>query len=696
MDQKHFRRRSRVLLFLLLAVITTYTWVLFRLQVVNGGYYLEKSTRKIANPETVHAARGDILDRNGRVLVTNRATYQVTLDEKLMGDDQKRNATLLSLLDICREQGVSWTDTFPVSQSAPFSYTSESPFENVSVAEDGTETRSSTLLTKLLRSLKLKGLSETPTASELMEALRTYFGVDPSVSGRDARALVGVLYELTLRSRDVSRTSYIFTRDVDIDFITIVKEHKLTGVKVETVTVRQYNTKYAAHLLGQVGAIQNFDAYKDKGYSLSDTVGIGGAEAAFEDLLRGTSGVKDVELSQSGRVVSESWHVDEETGEVQAPQPGNNVMLTIDISLQEAVEEALARHIPGMTADSEKGACVVMDMTGGVLASATYPTYAPAEYRAQYNTLASDPAQPLFNRALQGLYAPGSTFKPLVAAAGLTEGVITTKEKIQDTGRYLHYDRIQDQPMCWIYRDSRQTHGYENVAEAIRDSCNIYFFETGLRLGIAQINDYADLFGLGKQTGLELYEETGQIAGPETSAKYKQTWYEGETMYAAIGQGSTQVTPLQLCNYVATLVNGGTNYTAHLLKTVKSNDFTQVLEEYEPQARNQVELEDAHLAAIKDGMRMAATTGTMGQHFSNSPVAVGAKTGSAQVTGQATANAVLIVFAPYENPEIAIATVVEKGGSGSRVAAIAADIVEYYFSARDAMDAPPAENTLIR
>ena len=616
MEPKRFRARARVLLFLLIGVLTAFVSILYQLQVVNGGLYLEQSTRQIINTETVQAARGDILDRYGRVLVTNRTTYQVTLDEKLMGGDQSRNAILLSLIEVCREQGITWTDTLPVSVTFPFSFTSDSPFENVSIDEDGTQTRSSTQLARLLASLKLKGLSDTPTAGELITAFRTYFKIDTTVSDGDARALIGILYELTLRSQDVARTTYVFTRDVDITFITVVKERKLTGVKVDTVTVRQYNTKYAAHLLGQVGAIQNWDNYKDLGYSLSDTVGISGAESAFEPVLRGTSGTKVVELSQSGRILNESWQVDEETGAVLAPQPGHNVMLTIDIGLQEFVEEALARHIPGMTEESEKGACVVMDMTGGVLASATYPSYDPSEYRSKYNELVNDPLQPLFNRALQGLYAPGSTFKPMVAAAGLTEGVITTKEKILDTGRYLHYDRIQDQPMCWIYRDTRGTHGYENVSEAIRDSCNIYFFETGLRLGIAQINDYAGIFGLGQKTGLELYEEAGQIAGPETSAKYNQTWYEGETMYAAIGQGSTQVTPIQLSNYVATLVNGGTNYQAHLLKTVKSNDFTQVLEEYEPQIMNQVQLEESYLTAIKQGMRMAATTGTMGQHFS--------------------------------------------------------------------------------
>lgn len=695
MDPKRFHTRSRVLIVLLLLILAVYTYLLFDLQVVNGSSYYAQSTYKIANTETVQAARGIIMDRYGRILVTNSITYQITLNEKLMGDDAGRNEILQKLVKVCREQDISWTDTFPVSETSPFTYTSDSPFENVSVKEDGTETRSSTQLAKLLSTLKIKGLSDQPTATELMKALRDYFKIDESMSDRDARAVIGIRYELLLRTKDISRSSYVFAKNVDIDFITVVKERRLTGVNVDTVTVRQYNTKAAAHILGQVGAIQNWDNYKDKGYSLSDTVGISGVESAFEELLRGTSGTKNVELSQSGKIVSESWQVDEDTGEVLSPKPGDNIMLTIDIGLQEFVEEALARHIPGMTDYSEKGACVIMDMTGGVLAAATYPTYDPSEYYTNYYELLNDPAQPLFNRALQGLYAPGSTFKPLVAAAGLTEEVITTKEKILDTGRYLHYSRIEDQPMCWIYRDGLGTHGYENVSEAVRDSCNIYFFETGLRLGISKIGEYADRFGLGKATGIELYEAVGQIAGPETSAKFNQTWYEGDTMYAAIGQGNTQVTPIQLCNYTATLVNGGKNYTAHLLKSVKSSDYTEVLSEYEPEIRSEIEISDTNLTAIKEGMRMAAANGSMGVQFANSPVTVGAKTGSAQVTGQATANATLIVFAPYEDPEIAIAIVVEKGGSGSRVSAIAADIVEYYFSNRDTMNSPTTENTLV-
>lgn len=250
--------------------------------------------------------------------------------------------------------------------------------------------------------------------------------------------------------------------------------------------------------------------------------------------------------------------------------------------------------------------------------------------------------------------------------------------------------------MCWYYRQYGRTHGWENVSEAIRDSCNIYFYETGLRLGIEKIDTYAALFGLGQKTGLELYEEAGEMAGPATSAKHGQTWYEGDTMYAAIGQGNTKVTPIQLANYVSTLVNGGSHYATHLLKTVKSSDFSQVVEEYRPEIRDEINLDPANLAAVKKGMGMVASEGSAAVYFKDLGVTVGAKTGTAQVSRNSEANAILVAFAPYENPEIALSIVVEKGGSGTLVAAIAAEILDYYFSAKGAMEAAPAENALAR
>ena len=699
MNDKQFLLRSRVVLALLGAILAGFLWVLFDLQVVNGSYFLEQSTRKIANTETVQASRGKILDCYGRELVTNRAAYQVTLDTSLMGDVQGRNRTVLALLEVCREQGVAWNDSLPITTEPPFAYTVENPFEVA--AEDGA--RSDTQLGRLVKSLKLttqkvNPLPQDPSPQELLTSLRTWFEVDETLGDAEGRALIGVLYELALRSRDLSRTSYVFAQDVDISFITVVKERKLAGVKIDTATIREYKTKYAAHLLGQVGAIyaEEWDNYKDKGYSMSDVVGKTGVEWAFEDILRGTPGVKDVEYSQSGRVVSESWHTDPETGELQLPSPGGNMMMTMDIKLQEVVEESLARHIPGMTAESQKGACVVVDMTGGVKALASYPTYDPAEYYSNYNALAEDPLQPLYNRALQGLYAPGSTFKMAVAIGGLEEGVITRTEKILDTGQYRHYEREADQPKCWYYRQYGRTHGYENVSEAIRDSCNVYFYETGLRLTIQKIDEYAALFGLGEKTGLELYEEAGEVAGPESSKRHNQTWYEGETMYAAIGQGNTQLTPIQLANYVATLVNGGNHYATHLLKTVKSSDFSQVVQEYQPELRDQIQLQEANVEAVKKGMGMVASEGSVARRFGTLPVKIGAKTGSAQVARDQEANAILVAFAPYDDPEIALCIVVERGGSGSAVADIAAEILEYYFSSKDALDAPAIENTLIR
>lgn len=696
---KKFILRTRGVLVVFAALLAFFAWVLYDLQVVHGSEYLAQSTRKIASIETVPAARGALLDRYGRVLADNRVTYRVTLDAKSMGDTQSRNSTILALIRACGEQGVTWNDSLPVTAAPPFHYTTAAPYEVVSVDDEGTETRQATRLALLCgKYRKLSSLVPDATARELVDALRSYFEVDESLSDADGRAVVGVLYELALRDKDVARSTYVFTSDVNINFITVVKERQLAGVKIEQATIRQYHTKYAAHILGQVGPIyaEEWDDYKDKGYSMNDTVGKFGVEQAFEALLRGTPGTRNVELSQSGKVVSESWVVDAGTGEEQVPQPGSNVMLTLDIKLQEVVEEALARHIPGMTAESEKGACVITDMSGGVLALASYPTYDPTTYYTNYNDLLADPLRPLVNRALQETYSPGSTIKMAIASGALQEGVITRTERILCTGRYRHYQRIQDQPQCWIYRQYGGTHGYETVSEAIRDSCNIFFYETGLRLGIDRLDQYCALFGLGETTGLELYEEKGEVAGPATSERHGQDWFEGETMYAAIGQGNTRVTPIQLCNYIATLANGGYHYPTHLLKTVKSEDFSRVESEYQPVPRDEIGLDEANVAAVKHGMELLATTGSVAPYFRSLPVKIGAKTGTAQVAADAEANAIFVAFAPYDDPQIAITVVVERGGSGTPVAAIARDILEYYFSAGDALESVPGENTLIR
>ena len=723
MEGKQFNIRTLIIASLLALLLVGFILVLYNLQIVKGDEYRAASTVKIANTVTVEAARGELLDRYGRSLVSNRATYEITLNSSLMGAEAERNANLLELITICRDNGLEWTDTLPISKDAPFTYTDENAlvytnsegkvkFSYLGALLDalplGTDILSDRWRSAdLTAAASVADLGEGLTAEEVIDGLRQYFLIDESLSDADARALIGVLYELNLRSQNVKQTEYIFAQDVSIDVISAIKERSLTGVNISATTVRQYNTTSAAHLLGRVGAIQDWDAYKDKGYNMNDSVGINGMEAAFEDYLRGTSGTLIQEMSTSGKVVSESWMVDDETGETMEPEPGNHVMITLDLRLQEKVEEVLANTIENLADTKEKGAVVVQSVNdGGILAMASYPNYDLSTVYSSteaYKAVADDPRNPFVNRATSEIYYPGSTFKPLVAIAALEEGLVTPTEKIQDTGALQlpeeeHYPYGDYHPQCWIYRQYRGTHGWENMADALRDSCNIYFYTLGHRLGIEKIDEYAAMFGLGQKTGLELSEEEGYVAGPDTSAMLGQEWYGGNLLSAAIGQDNTKITMLQLSNYIATLVNGGNRYETHLLKTVKSNDFSETVYEYEAQPVETLNLDPTYVEAVKQGMWEVANDeeSTVDQYLSNLVVEVGAKTGSAQVSADENANAVFVLFAPYDDPEIVISMVVEGGASGANLASAAGEIVNYYFGSEHTMESIGTENTLSR
>ena len=701
MEKKQFHRRGLGMLLLLAVILFGLGSSLYDAQMIHGAEYLARSQNSIAETQTVEAARGDILDRYGRVLVSNRVTYQVALNTDAM--EKNRNDILLALIRIARDAGVEWEDTLPITAQPPFRYTTDTPFQYPTTDEEGSPTTSLTRLGRL--AVKMKWIDDPtadgaqgaplPTAEELLEKMRESFQLE--LEGADMRAVAGVLYELYYRSMVNSWPPYVFAEGVDIDFISKVKEQGLSGVEIEAATVRTYNTEYAAHLLGRVGAIENWDASKDldldgdgtPDYEMDDTVGKEGAELAFESYLRGTAGVREVERNTSGKVVSEKW--------TTAPQPGDNVVLTIDIDLQKQVEDILSQAIPQLASeDTEGAACVVMDVNRAeVLASASYPSYHLATYSADLAENSADPLKPFLNRAFQGVYAPGSTFKMVTAVAGLESGIIEPDTEIMDTGVYTYYQ--DDGPQCWYWRQYRRKHGLVNVSEALEVSCNVFFFDVGRRVGIQGLQEFAAKFGLGEPTGIELYEETGVMAGPEYTQSMGQTWYEGSTLSVAIGQESSQFTPLQLANYIATLVNGGTRYSAHLLKEVKSSDFSQVLYTYEPEVLDSIDIQPENLDAVKAGM-LALTTGkgSLARYFQDLPVQVGAKTGSAQVNAETESNAVFVCFAPYDDPQIAISLVVEKGGSGSTLASIAADILRYYFSAEESREETLTENTLIR
>lgn len=702
MEKKQFHRRGLGMLLLLAVILFGLGSSLYDAQMIHGAEYLARSQNSIAETQTVEAARGDILDRYGRVLVSNRVTYQVALNTDAM--EKNRNDILLALIRIARDAGVEWEDTLPITAQPPFRYTTDTPFQYPTTDEEGSPTTSLTRLGRL--AVKMKWIDDPtadgaqgaplPTAEELLEKMRESFQLE--LEGADMRAVAGVLYELYYRSMVNSWPPYVFAEGVDIDFISKVKEQGLSGVEIEAATVRTYNTEYAAHLLGRVGAIENWDAYKDldldgdgtPDYEMDDTVGKEGAELAFESYLRGTAGVREVERNTSGKVVSKKW--------TTAPQPGDNVVLTIDIDLQKQVEDILSQAIPQLASeDTEGAACVVMDVNRAeVLASASYPSYHLATYSADLAENSADPLKPFLNRAFQGVYAPGSTFKMVTAVAGLESGIIEPDTEIMDTGVYTYYQ--DDGPQCWYWRQYRRKHGLVNVSEALEVSCNVFFFDVGRRVGIQGLQEFAAKFGLGEPTGIELYEETGVMAGPEYTQSMGQTWYEGSTLSVAIGQESSQFTPLQLANYIATLVNGGTRYSAHLLKEVKSSDFSQVLYTYNPEVLDSIDIQPENLDAVKAGM-LALTTGkgSLARYFQDLPVQVGAKTGSAQVgSADKEADAVFTLFAPYDDPEIVISIVVEGGASGGNLAQAAGEIVNYYFSAEHTVESVDAENTLLR
>ena len=689
-EARRLKLRTNLLIALFCAVLVGFFAALYQAQVVNGANYRSSINYTIVQTEQVNSVRGDILDRYGRTLVTNEISYNVELDTDAMGDN--RNAILRQLLDICRAQGVTWTDGLPITQSAPWTFTTDTPYAYQTQNGDGESVTRLTTLGSLAQECKWVDSAEKAklTSGELLAKMCETFGLieEGKAPTQADREMAGVLYELYLRLYEINNNNYVFARGGDITFISLVKENALDGVRIQTVTSRRYETNYAAHVLGYTGAITRStkERYQELGYPMNATVGVAGVELAFEESLHGVSGTRVMELDNNGNIVSQQWQ--------KEPEPGNNAVLTLDIALQSTTEDLLAQYA---AAQDESGpmAAAVVDMTGGVLALASYPTFDLSTFRENFDALAADENEPLNNRATQGLYAPGSTFKMLTAVAALSEGKITTTERIECTGIYRHFSDVNAQPHCWIWDSVRGVHGLDDVTRAITDSCNIFFYEAGLRTGIANLRKYAQQFGLGEYTGIEISEYKGWVAGPETSAHFNQQWYDGSTLSASIGQENNQFTPLQLANYVATLVNGGNHYACHLLKEFKSSDYSQVTQVYEPELLHTIDIGEKELDAVLQGMYNLSETASMSRYFSSLPVKVGCKTGTAQVATK-TANAVFVCYAPYDDPQVALCLVAEQGASGGNLAELAAGILAQYFSTDSSLNTVTGENTLLR
>ncbi len=718
-NEKQFTNRNRLLLGIFCACLVGFVLLLYDAQVLDYESYLARSTTQVTTSYTVEASRGIITDRNGKLLVSNREIYIINFDPSLVTAEEgvSKNVSvsraLLRLIRLCEEHGVTWTDTLPISSgSGRFFYlpgtagsTSRTRFQNYllemgwSIGELTADSPEPLLSDKAKE--KLATNEKTLSATHLMTLLRSQYGIDPAFTDEEARLVIGVLYELDLRKREITYSSYTFAEDITVDLISIITDGRFPGVSVSSRTVRQYHTTGAAHILGRTG---EFDSKEERAelnrpytdavaagldtaglhyYPANAIIGKSGVESAFESYLVGENGVRLITTNADGKITSELYSIE--------PQPGATVSLTIDIDFQLQVENALREAVLAMNAEDERNglenagprgaaAVVVSVADSDILALASYPTYDPSRYFTDFNIYSADPGQPFFNRALGGTYAPGSTFKLCTAVAALESGVIKPNTKIMTTGKYTYWSDYQ--PACWIWNQYGSYHGNINVSEAIYHSCNYFFYEVGREMGIKTLNEYATAFGLGQPTGVELNERTGILDGPEYRAQVDSAWEGGTVLQCAIGQGSSLFNPLQLANYVATLVRGGERYSAHLLDSVTEYDGTISLSTDEIELLSIVDMSPTTLAAVKKGMGELVTTGSVSKYFQECIVSAGAKTGSAQV-GTEVANGVFVCFAPFDNPEIVVAIVIEQGGSGSALAATAVNILNAYFAPSD-------------
>ncbi len=680
-----------------LFVFSLFVADLFRIQIANAD---EATVEKVALKQTdttIKAARGEILDCNGKPLVTNKQVNSIIFNGSYFprtDEQQQRNEIIISLIRLLESNSTEWNNDIPM-------YFDQNG--NIRFADD----RDADI--KYLKSKDVLYLNEYATAQNCFDELKTKFELE-NYSDEEALKIASVCYSLKKNAFTTSNP-YTFADDVSVELASKIKENSgfYVGVEIQVTTEREYlNGTLAPHIIGITGPL-NAEEYskrteeyneaiknenltteektnlKLRAYAMDDTIGKFGLESAMEEYLRGTNGIESTITDADGNKTTEI---------TTEPVQGDTVILTLDSDLQLAVQEALANFIAQYRDKASLpavGSAVVMDVnSGAVLACATYPSYDLTTYYDNYSALASDKSSPLWNRALQSTYEPGSTFKVAIALAGLEEGVITKDTRITCTRIYTYFQDTQFKCL--------QAHGAITVAEALNQSCNIFFYETGRQLGIERMNDYCTRLGLGQKTGVEITESTGVLASIEYREAHGGTWYPGDTVQAAIGQSDNLFTPIQLCNYVATVANGGTRYKAHFVKSVKSADYSQTVIDSTPVVLNETGISQNSISIVKEGMKRLGARLTA---FKDLPVAVAAKTGTAEskakVGGKIESglNGFMISFAPADNPQIAVCVAIENLNSGSATAVLVSDIYKAYFGTVSEVDTVESQNTVL-
>ena len=654
---------------------------LFNLQIVHGTEYREESNTRLTRESTLEAARGDILDRSGNVLVSSSQKFNLELYKSKI-DTKTLNDTILKIVNVLEKYNVSYTDSFPISIN---------PFE-FKLSENS-----------LTNWKQNNNIDENSTAEEAFYKFKEKYKID-NEDVNEVRKIIAIRYAIVKEGYS-STKSITIAKDIPREAVAEFYENgdEFPGINISVQPVREYKEgTLASHILGYAYKISDTE-YKEKKdtYNQNDIIGKTGVEALFEEYLRGKKGIKQIDMAVDGTITAENI--------AEEAVAGSNVVLTIDSKLQKIAEDALKNNIEkiksggfGKSYDAKGGSCVVMNVkTGEVLAMASYPDYNPQSFangisNEEWQGYLQNESYPLLNKSIQSAYEPGSIFKMVTAIAGLESGNITLNERINDTGIYKKYGGAEWK--CWYYTDYHTGHGYLNVLGAIEKSCNYFFIETADRMGIETLDKYAKYFGLGTKTGIELPDETaGTLASKEYVASVGKTWNPGDTLNASIGQGYNRFTPLQMTKYISMIANGGKNIDVSIIKTIQNEDGTEVSKEEINNFVNKklgfsdnsddenITLNKEYLNAVKEGMKSVTSgeSGTAYVRFKNFNIEVGGKTGSAEAgqdkNGKDIVNAWFAAFAPYDDPEIAVVVMVENGGHGNYTAEAVRDIMAEYF-----------------
>lgn len=671
MDRKSLFRRMGGLIVISVVVLALFLLRLVQFQLVQGEELLAEAQKVTNYRFSITAARGEIVDQYGRTLATNASGYNLAINMLMLTGDL--NETVMELVLILQESGDEWNDTIPLSQPQNGSYT----------FTDGEDAQAKNRLAALKENLKLQ---QYATADQVMAALVAQYDLD-DYSAEWQRILGGVRYQMQLENFGNS-SNFILATDVSDRTVAVVKERGLTsrGADITETSYRIYpDGTLAPHLVGDLGKIFAEEwrvtaedgtvtyPLQAQGYKMNDLIGKSGLEKVCESRLRGVDGIKQVSRDKNGVIISSTV--------TKAPEPGETVMLHLNKDLQQRTGEALESLIKNLQAtkktgegkEAAAGAVVVIDVkTGGVLAYANYPSYDLNLYRSNYNEYAADPGLPLTNRALQGLYAPGSTFKPAVAIAGLLEGLVGPEDKpVSCTAAgYQFYPDYH--PGCLRLGHS----GYINLYQALEHSCNIYFYDLGRRLGVEKVDEMAARLGLATATGVEIPESVGQLT--HTTDKN----YNGAAeLMASIGQGNTVLTPVQLATYAATLANKGVRYETHFISGYRDTNTGEVIEQVEPKVVDTIEDPVGAFDAVEQGMLLAAKGNSILRDY---PMNIAVKTGSPELYQRYDGthyytNSAMIAYGPVEDPQIAIGAIIEYGGGGSNLAPLVRDIFNAYF-----------------